>query len=178
MKPDLATFGKIAGGGLPLGMVCGRREILDLADPKRKEGFVSIGGGTFSENPLTMTAGLATIRHLRKNARTVYRTLERGGTMLREGVDEAMAEAGVEAHTTGLGSLFLTHFGAAPRSAEETAQEDKQMRLEYSLQLMASGIFILPGHPGAVSTSHTKVNIERLAEKSGKIAESLKESQR
>ena len=68
VKPDLATLGKTAGGGMPLGLVCGRKEILALADPTNRSKFVSIGGGTFSENPMTMTAGLATGRPRRRIA--------------------------------------------------------------------------------------------------------------
>jgi glutamate-1-semialdehyde 2,1-aminomutase len=174
VKPDLATFGKIAGGGLPLGLVAGRREILSLADPSKRDRFVSIGGGTFSENPLTMTAGLATVRYLRKHASTLYPTLEKHGRMVREGVDKAFAEGGVEAHSTGLGSLFQTHFGAEPRRAEDVASEEGRRAREYALFLMSAGEFILPGHPGAVSSSHRSSDIRKLIELSGRFSRSIK----
>jgi glutamate-1-semialdehyde 2,1-aminomutase len=165
--PDLASFGKIAGGGLPIGLVCGRKEILDLADPSRKtERFVSIGGGTFSDNPLTMVAGLATVRHLRKNAKSIYPHLEAMGKAVRTGVDRGFAEAGVEAHTTGVGSLFLTHFGERPTNAEEAARGDRKMVRSYVLHLMTSGIFLLPGHPGAISTTHTRGDVAELVSQS------------
>jgi len=168
VNPDLASFGKIVGGGLPIGLVCGRKEIVDLADPSRKtERFVSIGGGTFSENPLTMVAGLATVRHLRKNAKSIYPRLAAMGGAIRTGVDKRFAEEGVEAHTTGVGSLFLTHFGEEPTNAEEGARGDRDKARSYVLHLMASGIFMLPGHPGAVSTAHTSRDTEKL------IAQSL-----
>jgi glutamate-1-semialdehyde 2,1-aminomutase len=161
--PDLATFGKIAGGGLPIGLVCGKKEIVDLADPSRKtEKFASIGGGTFSDNPLTMVAGLATVRHLRKNARSIYPRLEAMGKAVRTGVDRGFAEAGVEAHTTGVGSLFLTHFGEKPTNAEEAARGNRKMARSYVLHLMASGVFMLPGHPGAISTAHSSKDTEKL----------------
>ncbi|MDG6985755.1 MAG: aspartate aminotransferase family protein [Nitrososphaerota archaeon] len=172
VTPDLASFGKIAGGGLPLGLVTGRKEILGLADPTRKEKFVSIGGGTFSENPLSMAAGLATVRHLRKNAGSIYPSLDRAGAGLRKEVDKEFRERGVEAHTTGLGSLFLTHFGAEPTSAEEESKEDKPMQKKYALSLMPNGIFLLPGHPGAISTVHTVRDIGFLVSESGDFAES------
>jgi glutamate-1-semialdehyde 2,1-aminomutase len=172
VKPDLATFGKIAGGGLPLGLVAGSKEILSLADPSRREGFVSIGGGTFSENPLTMTAGLATLRFLERHAKTLYPVLENRGRMVREGVDKAFAEEGVQTNTTGLGSLFQTHFGASPRSAEDVAAEDMHRAKEYVLFLMSAGIFVLPGHLGGVSSSHSPKDIRRLVEISAKFRES------
>ena len=174
VKPDLATFGKIAGGGLPLGLVAGRKEILSLADPSRREGFVSIGGGTFSENPLSMTAGLATLRFLRRHEKTLYPALENRGRMVREGVDKAFAEEGVQTNTTGLGSLFQTHFGANPRSAEDLGAEDVRRTREYALSLMSAGIFILPGHLGGVSFSHTSRDIRRLVEISAKFSGSKK----
>jgi len=64
LDPDLFTLGKIVGGGMPIGVVCGRKEIMSLADPverKEKQVRCAIGGGTFSSNPMTMTAGLATL---------------------------------------------------------------------------------------------------------------------
>ncbi len=166
VTPDIASFGKIVGGGLPIGLVCGRREILSLADPSRRQGFVSIGGGTFSENPLTMTAGLSTIRHLRRNAGTIYPRLDEMGRKLRTGVDAAFSESRVEAHTTGLGSLFLTHFGANPRNAEDALRERRDLTRRYALFLMSKGIFLLPSHVGGVSTCHTEDDIERLIRKS------------
>ncbi|MDG6974483.1 MAG: aspartate aminotransferase family protein [Nitrososphaerota archaeon] len=173
VTPDLASFGKIAGGGLPLGLVAGREEVVSLADPTRKEKFVSIGGGTFSENPLSMAAGLATVRYLRKHENSIYPALGRMGKEARMGVDKEFADAGVEAHTTGLGSLFLTHFGGEPRDAEGAAGRDKKTKLGYALYLMSKGIFILPGHPGGISTDHTSEDIKRLASCSGKFAETM-----
>jgi len=162
VDPDIAAFGKIVGGGLPIGLVCGRREILSMADPKRRKGFVSIGGGTFSENPLVMVAGLATITYLRRNRNEVYSRLERLGNRLRERVDEAFAECGVSAKTTGIGSLFLTHFGSPPRSAEESAKDDKRLESRYATHLMTERSFILPGHLGAISTVHLEADINEL----------------
>lgn len=178
VEPDLATFGKITGGGLPLGLVCGRRDILALADPKNKKKFVSIGGGTFSENPLTMAAGLATLRHLRKHEGTIYPRLNALGTSLREEVDESLSDRGVAAHTTGLGSLFLTHFGGEPRSAEDAAKDDRQTAAKYCLRLMSRGIFMLPGHPCSISTEHTKEDLTRLVEQSGRLAKTLLDSRK
>ncbi|MGD1055653.1 MAG: aspartate aminotransferase family protein [Nitrososphaerales archaeon] len=169
VTPDLASFGKIVGGGLPIGLVCGRKEILSLADPSKKQRFVSIGGGTFSENPLTMTAGLSTIRYLRKNAETIYPRLDRMGRELRAGVDSAFAQSGVEAHTTGLGSLFLTHFGISPRNAEEALRERGDLTRRYALFLMSKGIFLLPSHGGGISACHTEDDIVRMVQKSGEF---------
>jgi glutamate-1-semialdehyde 2,1-aminomutase len=167
VKPDLAALGKTAGGGMPLGLVCGRKEIIALADPTNKSRFVSIGGGTFSENPMTMAAGLATVRYLRRNAGRIYPMLGRTGAELRRRIDRELGEQEVEAHTTGLGSLFLTHFGPEPRSAEDASAEERRPKVGYALHLMSRGIFVLPGHPCGISTCHTEKDLARLARVSG-----------
>ena len=172
VTPDIASFGKIVGGGLPIGLVCGKREVMSLADPTRKADFVSIGGGTFSENPLSMTAGLATIRYLRRKKRIVYGRLEKMGTRLRRGIDKSLAETGVTARTTGTASLFLTHFesarvGPKPRDNEKVAAE-------YAVYLMSRGIFILPRHAGGISLAHTDEDIERTIAASAGLARDIR----
>ena len=174
VKPDLATLGKTAGGGMPLGLVCGRKEILALADPTNRSKFVSIGGGTFSENPMTMAAGLATVRFLRRNADRIYPDLGRSGAELRKRIDKELGEQGVDVHTTGLGSLFLTHFGPEPRSAEEAAKEERKPKVGYGLHLMSEGIFVLPGHPCGISTCHTGKNMDQLVRASGAYGDILR----
>jgi glutamate-1-semialdehyde 2,1-aminomutase len=162
VTPDLATLGKIVGGGLPIGVVCGRKEIVSLADPTQKRRFVSIGGGTFSENPLSMTAGLATVRFLRRNASEVYEDLRRKGDDLRRGIDESLSEVGMVGHTTGVGSLFLTHFGAEPRDAEGSAKESGGVAHGYAMHMMEKGIFILPRHLGGISTVHSDEDLMKV----------------
>jgi len=74
--PDLATLGKVLGGGLPIGVVCGLKEVMAYADPKLpKSERAWIGGGTFSANPLSMTAGLSTLQYLRDNSGVISPTL-------------------------------------------------------------------------------------------------------
>ena len=78
LDPDIFTLGKIIGGGLPIGAVCGKKEIMDLADTtnkNEKNTYCSIGGGTFSANPLTMTAGYNTLKYLRKNQRFMKKSI-------------------------------------------------------------------------------------------------------
>lgn len=174
VKPDLATFGKIAGGGLPLGLVAGRREILSLADPRRKKRLVSIGGGTFSENPLTMTAGLATLKYLRRHAATLYSALGEYGRMARQGIDKIFAEDGIEVHTTGLGSLFQTHFGSEPRRPEDSSSEEVAKARGYALFMISRGVFMLPAHLSAISRSHRLSDVRKLVELSGRFGDSIR----
>lgn len=160
VKPDIATLGKVVGGGLPIGLVCGAKEIMSHADPTMKQGFVSIGGGTFSENPLSMAAGLATVRYLRRNSARLYSRLDNMGTRLRAGVDKVFGESGIRSHTTGMGSLFLTHFGPQPANAADSAKEDVKQARSYAQRMMDHGVYLLPGHPGGISAAHAEKDVD------------------
>jgi len=177
VKPELASLGKIVGGGLPIGLVCGEKEIMSRADPRirDRDKFVSIGGGTFSENPMTMAAGLATLRYLRKNQDAVYHTLSKLGEELRSGVDKGFQEESVDAHTAGVGSLFLTHFTEAlPRDAAQSAEGDHERSRRYALGLMANGIFALPEHLRAISTYHAARDVARYIKTTSSLAGQLR----
>ncbi len=113
IAPDLTTLGKIMGGGLPVGAVVGKREIMEKTSPERKGDKwekIMIGGGTFSSHPLTVAAGLAMLRYLRDHSEKVYPLLESKGEKVREGVQGALRRHGVKATVTGIGSLFQTNF--------------------------------------------------------------------
>lgn len=174
LEPDLVTLGKIAGGGMPIGIVCGTKEIMSLADPvarKDKEARCAVGGGTFSANPMAMTAGVETLRFLKKNKRQLYSKIRRLGHRARNGLDKIFADAGVKCSTTGTGSLFLTHFGKTEvRDASDVAMSDRQLLRKYHLALMANyGIFFLPTKMGAISYAHDEGDITKLLEATEKI---------
>lgn len=176
LEPDLFTLGKIAGGGMPIGIVCGNKEIMSLADPvsiREKEARCAIGGGTFSANPVTMTAGLETLNFLKKN-KSVYSKIDRLGSMARKGLSRKFADAGIPCQVTGLGSIFLTHFNKEMvQDAADVATSDRVLLARYHLALMADhGIFFLPGKMGAFSHAHDEVDVKRLLAATEKIAES------
>jgi glutamate-1-semialdehyde 2,1-aminomutase len=101
-NPDLTTFGKIMGGGLPVGAVGGNGEIMSLLDASAGSPRV-ISGGTFSGNPLTMVAGLAAMEQMTPNA---YAHLDRIGARLRDESNGLLRRMGEKAQFTGDGSLF------------------------------------------------------------------------
>ncbi len=172
ITPDLCTLGKVLGGGLPVGAVCGLREVMEYADPSKhsKAERAWIGGGTFSANPLSMVAGLATLTYLSENSGKVYEYLNALGEEARRGIDRAFAEAGIDAATTGIGSLLLTHFpkdGRAPRNAREVNECDRRLQHQFYFALLAKhSIFFLPGHLGAVSYAHSRDDIRELVDAS------------
>jgi glutamate-1-semialdehyde 2,1-aminomutase len=174
LEPDLFTLGKIAGGGMPIGVLCGDKEIMSITDPVArvdKETRCAIGGGTFSANPMTMTAGLMTLNFLKKNKRQVYSKIDRLGGMATKGLAKLFAEIRIPCHVTGVGSIFLTHFGkTVVLDASDAAKSDRALLKRYHLALMANyGIFFLPTKMAALSFAHEESDIEKLLEATEKI---------
>ena len=181
--PDLAALGKVLGGGLPIGAVCGLKEVMAYADPKLpKSERAWIGGGTFSANPISITAGLATLQHLCEKNSVIYPYLNELGEEARRGIDRAFAEVGIQSATTGLGSLLLTHFpkdGKTPKDARTVHSCDRKRQFQFYFALLAKhNIFFLPGHLGAISYAHTKDDIKALVEASATLAQEAKEANR
>jgi len=180
LDPDLITLGKIIGGGLPIGVVCGKKEIMQVANPienKNKEQICYIGGGTFSSNPLTMTAGSATLDYIGKNRRTIYNKINKLGDMARNQLTKLFSDYGLKTHVTGIGSIFLTHFLSNEvneiKSAGDVALCDNEALTRYHFSLMAKyGIFFLPHKMGAISVVHNERDIRNLVNATENILES------
>ncbi|MFY9870666.1 MAG: aminotransferase class III-fold pyridoxal phosphate-dependent enzyme, partial [Candidatus Nitrosopolaris sp.] len=180
LTPDLFILGKIVGGGMPIGIVCGRKEIMSLADPvliKENHARCNIGGGTFSCNPMTMAAGFATIDYINKNRNWIYQKIDRLGSNVRTGLAKIFAEAKIDVHVTGEGSLFLTHFQnkkvRSIRNATDAATSDQELLHKYHMGLIAlHQIFFLPSKMGAISAVHTSKDITHLLDASRLLAES------
>jgi glutamate-1-semialdehyde 2,1-aminomutase len=174
LEPDLFTIGKIAGGGMPIGVLCGDKEIMSMADPVArvdKEKRCAIGGGTFSANPMTMTAGLATLNFLKKNKQQVYSKIDMLGDMGRKGLAKLFAESGIQCQVTGIGSLFLMHFcNSAVMDATDVANSNRDLLRKYHLALIANyGIFFLPTKMAALSFAHEESDIVKLVDATEKI---------
>lgn len=180
LEPDLFTLGKICGGGMPIGVVCGDKDIMSLADPvsiSDKQARCAIGGGTFSANPATMAAGLATLDFLKKNERKVYGKVDRLGAMAREGLQKIFADAKIPCRVTGAKSVFLTHFvkeeAGGVENATDVATSDRAKLVKYHMALMAdSEVFFLPTKMGAISYAHDEADVRKLLSATEKIASS------
>jgi glutamate-1-semialdehyde 2,1-aminomutase len=170
LQPDLMTLGKIVGGGFPIGVVCGRQEVMSLANPvlkKDKTDRCFIGGGTFSSNPVSMKAGLLTMEFLKDNKENVYESINSLGNEARQKLKCIFADSGVDVDVTGIGSLFQVHFlnkkVTQIRNAVDAATADQLKLLNYHYRLISEyGIFILPRKMGAISFAHKKADLELL----------------
>jgi glutamate-1-semialdehyde 2,1-aminomutase len=180
LNPDIITLGKIVGGGLPIGVVCGKKEIMKVANPvenRYKEQLCYVGGGTFSSNPLTMTAGYATLDYISKNRQTVYNKINKLGDIARNGLRKLFSDYQLKTKVTGAGSLFLTHFLSDKvndiMNANDVALSDNETLAKYHFSLMTKyGIFFLPHKMGAISTVHGVIDIQNLINATEKIIES------
>lgn len=103
--PDLATYGKIIGGGLPLSVVAGREDIMRLTNPRHPGPSYSYISSTMSGNTVASTAGLATLRVLKKEG--VYERLAAVGERFKVGAEKAFAKRGVPAQVLGNGPLAM-----------------------------------------------------------------------
>lgn len=165
LDPDIVTLGKIVGGGMPIGVICGKDEIMMHADTtgKKKSERSYVGGGTFSANPMSMTAGYEALNILRtrKSTYTKINTLGETARVKLAGAFDGRAVV------TGKGSMFMTHFptdGTAEiTDGRQAARCDGQMLQRYHFKMIAhDGIFFLPGKLGAISDAHTKGDIKRM----------------
>ena len=174
--PDITNLGKILGGGLPIGAIASRAEILEKCSPTvKKEDRVMIGGGTFSCLPLAMIAGTVLIRYLEENKDEIYPSLERMGHWTRNKIEQVFNAHGVYAKCTGIGSLFMTHFplreGMELSSPHETYFNCDVGRtdIELRIRLLNRGVFVTHGG-GAISAAHSWDDLSLFIEKMGEVA--------
>jgi len=163
LDPDIVTLGKIVGGGFPIGVICGKDEFMNYADTSKflKPNRAYIGGGTFSANPLTMIAGDSTLRMIKNKGNALYERLNMLGSKTRKMLDKKFAG---DVSTTGIGSLFLTHFLKGKiseiKNAADAAKCNTKKLHDYHFHMIANDkIFFLPGKLGAFSDVHTKSDI-------------------
>ena len=174
VTPDITIFGKILGGGFPIGAFCGRRELMEKINTVLYERpHYSFHGGTFAANPISMTAGLATLKIL-KDGKLINK-LNSVGEKIREKLRKIFEASEVDVQVTGAGSIFNVHFTKDEvKDARASSRADGKKLLHYHLSLVANGVFFLPRHNGALSTAHSDADIEKLFLQTEKYARKCK----
>ncbi|SNB55031.1 glutamate-1-semialdehyde 2,1-aminomutase [Arboricoccus pini] len=167
IEPDLTTLAKIIGGGFPVGAVAGRREVMKVFD--HRQGRPALPwSGTFSANPVSMTAGRVSMELLTP---AVFARLNALGDLARRRIDETFAAVGVEGHASGVGSMFNLHLTRQPiedyRSAWRTPAQAKAM---FALQtrLVKEGYVISTKGMGFLSTVMDEAIVEGFAQALGR----------
>jgi glutamate-1-semialdehyde 2,1-aminomutase len=157
VRPDITTLGKIAGGGLPIGIFGGRREIMELISP---EGPV-YQAGTFSGNPLSLSAGIATIDWLNAHPEA-YSVMRLQAEAIRDAIPPRSSGSFVM-----IGSMFKYFFRAGPPSNyTEVKQCDTKAFGEFWKKMLSTGIFVPPSQfeTNFLSAVHTEEDITRIAD--------------
>lgn len=160
--PDLITYGKIIGGGTPIGSYGGNKQIMDIVN--KPNGFFQ--GGTFSGNPLTMAAGLATLDILEQ--KTFYTNLDEKGKYLQHSLMSYFDLNKLPFNIDVIGSLFtliLSPSLSRLNSMKDVELQDKKVFSILYDHLLSKGIIIPPTieEPGFISTEHTKEDLDHLA---------------
>jgi glutamate-1-semialdehyde 2,1-aminomutase len=170
LKPDLSCFGKIIGGGLPVGAFGGRADIMDCLAP---DGPV-YQAGTLSGNPLAMSAGLAALEEL--SAGNAYVRLEEAGAALEGGMKEAARSARIPARFNRLGSMFCAYFTDQPvHNLADALRSDRARFAKYFHAMLEEGIYVAPSQfeAGFISLAHTTADIERTVKAASKAMRTL-----
>jgi glutamate-1-semialdehyde 2,1-aminomutase len=163
IKPDITTFAKIMGGGLPCGAYGGRKEVMEYLSP--------VGpvyqAGTMSGNPIVMAAGYAALTKLYNNPE-LYKRIDMLGEKLQRGVEEAAKEKQLPIVVNRCGSMMTIFFTKRGRvtNYEEAKECDTSMYAAFFEHMLKNGIYMAPSQFEAlfISTKHTEADIDRFIE--------------
>jgi len=176
VTPDLSVFGKAVANGYPLGVICGKKEIMRLFDAKDALRRVLISG-TYNGHPFNVAAAIATIERLSENGGQVHRRLESMGARMQAGLEKIFAAKGRTARVSRLGSAFCVYFcDHVPTDWHDlAAHHDFAFDLRYRRALIERGIyhFPLPCKQGSISAAHTDADIDRTLEMTQEAVASL-----
>lgn len=163
VRPDLTALGKIIGGGFPVGALAGRAEVMDVLNPLRKP-LLFPHSGTFSANPVTMTAGLTAMRYFDRTAVDRLNTL---GDRARRQIAEAIAAEQMPLSVTGAGSLFRIHpTMPAPANYREAFHTQAQAALKQRIVegALERGVLLIESCSAALSTPMSESDIDELTD--------------
>ncbi len=170
ITPDLSCFGKIIGGGLPVGAFGGRADIMDCLAP--------LGGvyqaGTLSGNPLAMAAGLAALEEL--TATHAHAKLEEIGAQLEAGMRAAAKSANVPVIFNRCGSMFCSYFTDQPvHNLADAMHADRARFAKFFHGMLDAGVYLAPSQfeAGFFSTAHTVADIEHTVQAAARVMKGL-----
>ena len=170
ITPDLSCFGKVIGGGLPVGAFGGRAEVMDCLAPL---GPV-YQAGTLSGNPVAMAAGIAALEELA--ASSAYAKLEELGTALEAGLRQAAKAAGVPVQFNRCGSMFCGYFTSEPvHSLADAMKSDRERFKQYFHGMLAEGVYLAPSQfeAGFISTAHSDADIRQTVDAAARVMKTL-----
>lgn len=166
VEADITTYGKTLGGGLPIGLVAGRKEVMRVVkgNDYKKPAFM---GGTFSANPLVMHVAKTVLQHLIENRQYIYNYLNENGQYIRNRVNEFCVSNQIPVRMTGVGSIsriiFTDKTIKSRRDRDKYEIDDALQKLFYSYLRFEKGIHISGNRILFLSTAHKREHIEKIA---------------
>jgi glutamate-1-semialdehyde 2,1-aminomutase len=175
--PDLHCFGKAVGGGFPIGVFGGRRDVVEAVvtpmpgDPHAAETIFQ--SGTFSGAPPTMAAGLTMLRELEHT--DAIAVADARAEAVRAGWRQFVDELGLAAQVTGMSSWLGLAFTDRPiRTRRDSIAADRARARAFSLGLLLGGVYLAPSHPGFTSAAHTEEDVGRVLDVSQRVLREIK----
>ena len=162
LTPDLAAYGKTLGGGMPVGAVAGRAELLSRFDWHRQgeTGGRVFAGGTFGGNPVTMSAGAATLNHLKAHP-GIYENLREHGRRLRDEIGAFCEAQGFPAQVMSAHSMIHLRFQSGPiSSSRDIDRRFAAAEKEFYTRVMLNGVLIPGDHLALTSAAHSHEDID------------------
>jgi glutamate-1-semialdehyde 2,1-aminomutase len=160
ITPDMTTLGKILGGGFNIGVIGGKREIMETISPA---GPV-YQAGTFNGSPISMTAGLAMISALKKEK--VQEIVNRKGDAMRKALTDVISDMGIDYNVSGVSSMFKVFFGDMPYNYQDALKCDKEKFNMFFKKMLSDGIFLPPSQfeTNFLSLAHSQDDINKTVE--------------
>jgi glutamate-1-semialdehyde 2,1-aminomutase len=160
ITPDMTTLGKILGGGFHIGVIGGKREIMENISPA---GAV-YQAGTFNGSPVSMSAGLAVISTLKKER--VYEKVNKAGDAMRNALADVAGDLGLDYSVSGVGSMFKVFFGDMPYNYQDALKCDTEKFNVFFKKMLADGIFLPPSQfeTNFLSLAHSQDDINKTIE--------------
>jgi glutamate-1-semialdehyde 2,1-aminomutase len=158
--PDVGTYGKVGGGGLPFGAIGGTSEAMHFMEYDIEPGSILMAG-TFNGNPLVIAAGTAVLTRL-KNDPQLYKRINSMGDRFRDELNSFASLEGYPAHATGIGSMFWMHAVPGPiKSVRDVRRVDRYATIGLRLLLRKNGLHLPPNH-AFTCTEHSDADIDHL----------------
>ena len=159
VTPDLSTFGKALGGGFPISMLAGKREMMGLMG----DGTV-MHGGTFNSNVVSMAAVDACLERMKRDDGALYNQLTHTGRALMEGLTELAGKHDVDVLVQGPGPVFCMSFTSAPEITDyrtHRSNVDEEKYAEFCQGMLSRGVRLIPRGVWYVSQAHTSADIDK-----------------
>ncbi len=173
VMPDLGCFGKPIGGGFPIGAFGGRADMMEkTCNPAADPDYKIFQSGTFTGNPVAMTAGLACLTELERRD---YTYIDGLGERLRTEMTRVGTRRGFALQVTGMCSIFMPHFNREPiRNNRDKLKGDVARQREFCMGMIANGIYLPPMHAGAVCFAHSEADVTRILETADRVLAQMK----